>query len=174
MFDLLATLKNILLKNAPDKSALYYKSVLNAGYDAVNSRGYHRADYYCRSLKDVLWRGINMRLFKHIPVSKCEQKRINEYLYVKEDKWENVFPTLMPNWDRTPRSGVKARVYTNSTPEVFREQLKHVLDLLSEKTDEHKISFLMSWNEWAEGNYVEPDLRYGHGYLDVLKEIIIE
>lgn len=78
----------------------------------------------------------------------------------------------MPNWDRTPRSGVKARIYTNSTPEVFREQLKHVLDLVSEKTDEHKISFLMSWNEWAEGNYVEPDLRYGHGYLNVLKEMI--
>ena len=167
------TLKNILFKNAPDKSALYYQSVLNAGYDAVNSRGYHRADYYCRSLKDVLWRGISMRLFKHTPVSKCEQKEINKYLYVKEDKWENVFPTLLPNWDRTARSGVKARVYTNSTPEVFCEQLKNVLDLLSGKTDEHKISFLMSWNEWAEGNYVEPDLRYGHGYLDVLKEMIV-
>ena len=119
-----------------------------------------------------MWRGISMRLFKHTPVSKCEQKEINKYLYVKEDKWENVFPTLLPNWDRTARSGVKARVYTNSTPEVFCEQLKNVLDLLSGKTDEHKISFLMSWNEWAEGNYVEPDLRYGHGYLDVLKEMI--
>lgn len=167
------TLKNILFKNAPDKAALYYKAVLEAGYDAVSSRGYHRADYYCRSLIDVLWRGISMRLFKHTPVSKCEQKKINKYLYVKEDEWENVFPTLLPNWDRTARSGAKARVYTNSTPKVFGEQLKHVLTLSSGKKDEHKITFLMSWNEWAEGNYVEPDLKYGHGFLDVLKEMIV-
>lgn len=32
----------------------------------------------------------------------------------------------------------------------------------------------MSWNEWAEGNYVEPDLKYGHGYLDVLREMIVK
>ena len=155
-----------------DKSALYYKAVLNAGYDAVNSRGYHRADYYCRSLKEVLWRSICMRLFKYTPVSRCEQKNINKYLYVKEDRWENVFPTLLPNWDRTARSGARARVYTGSTPEVFSEQLKSVVDLLSDKEDEHKITFLMSWNEWAEGNYVEPDLKYGHGFLDVLKKIV--
>ena len=162
------TLKNIILKNIADKSALYYKAVLNAGYDAVNSRGYHRADYYCRSLKEVLWRSICMRLFKYTPVSRCEQKNINKYLYVKEDRWENVFPTL----DRTARSGARARVYTGSTPEVFSEQLKSVVDLLSDKEDEHKITFLMSWNEWAEGNYVEPDLKYGHGFLDVLKKIV--
>ena len=166
------TLKNIILKNIADKSALYYKAVLNAGYDAVNSRGYHWADYYCRSLKEVLWRSICMRLFKYTPVSRCEQKNINKYLYVKEDRWENVFPTLLPNWDRTARSGARARVYTGSTPEVFSEQLKSVVDLLSDKEDEHKITFLMSWNEWAEGNYVEPDLKYGHGFLDVLKKIV--
>lgn len=168
------TLGNIILKNAPDNSALYYQAVLDAGYDAVNSRGYNRADYYSRTVKDVLWRGIFLRLFKHAPVSRCEQRKINEYLYVKEDKWENVFPTLMPNWDRTPRSGSKARIYTGSTPEVFREQLRKVLDLLSEKENEHKITFLMSWNEWAEGNYMEPDLKYGHGYLNVLREMIVK
>lgn len=44
----------------------------------------------------------------------------------------------------------------------------------SKKNSEHKIAFLMSWNEWAEGNYVEPDLKYGHGYLDVLREMIVK
>ena len=80
----------------------------------------------------------------------------------------------MPNWDRTPRSGRKARIYTNSTPEVFGEQIDQVLDLIKDKEPEHKIVFLMSWNEWAEGNYVEPDMKYGHGYLDVLKNRLLD
>ena len=79
----------------------------------------------------------------------------------------------MPNWDRTPRSGRRARIYTNSTPEVFGEQIDQVLDLIKDKELEHKIVFLMSWNEWAEGNYIEPDMKYGHGYLDILKNRLL-
>ena len=30
--------------------------------------------------------------------------------------------------------------------------------------------FLKSWNEWGEGNYVEPDQEFGHGWLDAIKE----
>lgn len=164
--------KNIIMKNAPDKSVELYQQVLDAGYDAVNSRGYNRADYYSRSVWDTLWRSFAMRILKYTPISKCNQKIINKYLYVEEDKWENVFPSLLPNWDRSARSGRKARIYTNSTPEVFKDQLSTVIDLLKDKEDEHKITFLMSWNEWAEGNYVEPDLKYGHGYLEALKEMI--
>ena len=44
------------------------------------------------------------------------------------------------------------------------------MDLVKEKNNEHKIIFLQAWNEWAEGNHVEPDLKYGHGYLDVLEK----
>lgn len=47
---------------------------------------------------------------------------------------------------------------------------KDALEIIKNKQPEHKILFLRSWNEWGEGNYVEPDLRYGHGYLDALKE----
>ena len=164
--------KNILFKNAPNKASEHYKAVLNAGFDAVNSRGYNRADYYSRSRFEIIWRSIVMRLFKYTPISKCDQKVINQYLFVPEDKWENVYPSLLPNWDRSARSGRKARVYTNSTPEVFKDQLRNVLSLLEGRPDEHKIAFLMSWNEWAEGNYIEPDLKYGRGFLDVIKEII--
>ena len=114
-----------------------------------------------------------IRLFKYHPISKCDQRKINQWLYTEEDKQENVYPTLLPNWDRTARSGKKARVYTNSTPAVFEKQIEQVLDIIEHKQDEHKIVFLMSWNEWAEGNYVEPDLKYGHGYLDVLRKKIL-
>jgi hypothetical protein len=30
--------------------------------------------------------------------------------------------------------------------------------------------FIKSWNEWAEGNHLEPDLRFRCGYLKVIAE----
>lgn len=155
-------------------AAKNYQDVLNAGYDAVNSRGYNRADILSRNLLDVIIRGISLRFFKRPTISKCDQSVINKYLYTEEDKQENIYPTLIPNWDRSPRSGKMARIYTNSTPEVFGKQIDQVLNIIKDKQDEHKVVFLMSWNEWAEGNYVEPDLKYGHGFLDILKEKLID
>lgn len=52
---------------------------------------------------------------------------------------------------------------------------KHVeaaVAAVQDKEDEHKIIILRSWNEWGEGNYVEPDERWGHAYLDALKECL--
>ena len=34
--------------------------------------------------------------------------------------------------------------------------------------------FINAWNEWGEGAYMEPDIKFGHGYLNVLKEKIIK
>ena len=49
-----------------------------------------------------------------------------------------------------------------------------VVEIVKNKQPEHRIIFLKSWNEWAEGNYMEPDLRYGHGYLDALRDVVVE
>lgn len=167
------SLKTAITKKIPNNAATRYQKLLDLGYDAVNSRGYFRADMYCRTTWEIIWRSICMRIFKYTPISICNQRKINKWLYTEEDRQENIYPSLMPNWDRTPRSGRRARIYTNSTPEVFGEQLDQVLDLIKDKEPEHKIVFLMSWNEWAEGNYVEPDMKYGHGYLDVLKNRLL-
>ena len=32
---------------------------------------------------------------------------------------------------------------------------------------------MKSWNEWAEGNYIEPDLEHGHGYLEALADALV-
>ncbi|GHU72236.1 hypothetical protein FACS189450_09660 [Spirochaetia bacterium] len=159
------------------KPSNYYLPLLNKGFDAVNSRGYFRAELY---LKGWFYRIIRIglrRVFKIsflLPIDKYKQRDINKYLYVDEDKWENIYPTIIPNWDRTPRSGRQATVYTESTPDVFKEQIIKCLDLIKNKKDEHKIIFLQSWNEWGEGNYVEPDLKYGNGFLKVLKDCIFK
>lgn len=167
------TLKMAITKQVPNDAVANYNAMLDCGFDGVNSRGYNRADILARSRWSVLWRSIAIRLFSYTPISICDQREINKFLYTEEDGWENVYPSLMPNWDRTPRSGKMARVYVNSTPEVFGEQIDKALELVKDKKYEHKILFLMSWNEWAEGNYVEPDLKYGHGYLNVLREKLL-
>lgn len=56
---------------------------------------------------------------------------------------------------------------------VFQEQIIKAMDLIKDRDEEHKILFLQSWNEWGESNYVEPDLKYGRIFLDVLRELLV-
>lgn len=84
------------------------------------------------------------------------------------------FPCVIPNWDNTPRSGTNGMVLTGSTPELFRRQLRKAIKNVSHLPTERRILFIKSWNEWAEGNHLEPDLRFGHQYLHVLRDEISE
>ena len=58
----------------------------------------------------------------------------------------------------------------DATPEKFARHIQKAIEIIKDKKKEHQILFLKSWNEWGEGNYVEPDLQYGHGFLDALRE----
>jgi len=82
------------------------------------------------------------------------------------------YPCIVPNWDNSPRSGTNSLVITNSSPQLFGKQIKLASEKVSSYPEDNKLIFLKSWNEWAEGNYMEPDLKFGHAYLDVLKENI--
>jgi hypothetical protein len=82
----------------------------------------------------------------------------------------DLIPCVLPNWDNTPRSGMNGRVLAGSTPELFREHLRCAVRQVSGKPCDRKIIFLKSWNEWAEGNYLEPDQRYGRAYLEVCRD----
>lgn len=80
------------------------------------------------------------------------------------------FPCVIPNWDNTPRSGKKGKVLHRSTPEQFRLHVRCAVEQLQAGPPEHRILVVKSWNEWGEGNHLEPDLRFGRQYLEVLKE----
>ncbi len=95
-------------------------------------------------------------------------KKASRYFVAPEDSEEGIIPSIIPNWDHSPRSGKNALVLTGSTPEVFGAHAKKALDCVSGRQQEHRIVFLKSWNEWAEGNYMEPDLRFGTAYLEQL------
>ncbi len=78
-------------------------------------------------------------------------------------------PTILTGWDTTPRSGVKAWVMTDYTPNSFRIHVEAIMRQTLEQSTPYRIIFVKSWNEWAEGNYLEPDVRYGKAFLEVLR-----
>jgi lipopolysaccharide biosynthesis protein len=86
------------------------------------------------------------------------------------DKDENVIPAILPQWDHTPRSGWNGSLFVNSTPHYFGEHVKEALNAIKEKSSEKQILLLKSWNEWGEGNYMEPDMLYGRGFINALRE----
>jgi hypothetical protein len=77
-------------------------------------------------------------------------------------------PSLTTNWDDTPRYGRRGYVVVGCTPERFGRHVRATLDGLDERTNPHRLVFLKSWNEWAEGNYIEPDQKYGRAFLESL------
>lgn len=81
-----------------------------------------------------------------------------------------VFPCVYPNWDNTPRSGPRGLVAHGSTPQRFRVHVADAVASLQAFPSERRLLFVKSWNEWAEGNHLEPDQRYGHGYLEALAD----
>ena len=84
---------------------------------------------------------------------------------------EKYIPTILTGWDHTPRGGKIGYVYTGYNPQVLEKQLEKTLDTISKKSN--PIVFLKSWNEWGEGNYLEPDQRYGYQYLNVIKKLMM-
>jgi hypothetical protein len=82
------------------------------------------------------------------------------------------YPCVYPNWDNTPRKGRKGLVLADSTPELFEEHLKDAVSALGDRDDDHKLVFVKSWNEWAEGNHLEPDTKWGLQYLQALKRVV--
>lgn len=87
-------------------------------------------------------------------------------------KQEKIYPVIYPNWDHSPRSGYNATIMHGSTPSLWEKLLKEVMSIIHDKNEKDQIIFIKSWNEWGEGNYLEPDIRYGKGYLEVMHNLL--
>jgi len=111
---------------------------------------------------------------KLVPVAQFNYEDIINHWFDDHDLAGNAFPMIIPQWDRSPRSGCWANVYVGSSPDLFRKHVKDAFDIVSNRDMDHRVIFLKSWNEWAEGNYMEPDVTWGHGFLDALRDVIVK
>ncbi len=150
-----------------------YLKIINKGFDAVNDCGIinyrSKSHNFFAKILGVLNKC--RREWLNTPDVKQYKKVSKFFINKKYDSKEDVVPTLIPNWDHTPRSGANGYLFENSTPEYFSCHLDNVKEIINNK--QNKMCFLKSWNEWGEGNYVEPDLKYGWGYLDALRIFVM-
>ena len=88
-------------------------------------------------------------------------------MLAKADPGFKRFRCVSPMWDNTARRGANARVYVGSTPELYAQWLEEISrQTIENSPPEEQIVFINAWNEWAEGCHLEPDLKWGHRYLE--------
>jgi len=70
-------------------------------------------------------------------------------------------------WDNTPRHGNRATIYHNVTSELYERWMRESYeDARNKFVGEERLVFVNAWNEWAEGSYLEPDLKHGREFLE--------
>lgn len=140
--------------------------LISDGFDAVNTCRLFDIWVSKRTKAQTLSVAFNL-FIRRIPGIR-EYSDMYPKFFNKTDQRENIVPSLIPNWDHTPRSGKMGTVLTGSSPELFKAHCIEVLEGIAHK--KNPLVFLKSWNEWGEGNYVEPDTKFGHGFLEAIRD----
>lgn len=94
----------------------------------------------------------------------------NEQIAVDSLTGPHIQPCVYPNWDNTPRSGRGGVVLTGATPDKFRRNVEAAVATIADRPFQQRLLWIKSWNEWAEGNHLEPDLVNGRGWLQALRD----
>ncbi|HQM68655.1 MAG TPA: glycoside hydrolase family 99-like domain-containing protein [Bacteroidales bacterium] len=88
-----------------------------------------------------------------------------------------VFPCVSIGWDDTPRfpaKGMKDVVHYHNTPQSFATLLSKAKLYADKHPEQPKLITINAWNEWVEGSYLLPDMLNGFGYLEAVKEVILD
>jgi lipopolysaccharide biosynthesis protein len=121
------------------------------------------------------------RLFNYkTKVDKIIWNRHNRLSYPEYIEWviENYdvsnsykkYPCVFPSWDNTARRGNNSFLFFDSSPSYFSKHLKFLKNNFKPYSDDENFIFINAWNEWAEGNHLEPCQKFGKSYLEVVKK----
>ena len=116
----------------------------------------------------------HLSTFLHFPFQVISYKKASSKMICDKHRDNRIIPVIMPNWDHSPRLGYNGTIFHKSTPTLWGKLVEKALKAISNKPEEDQIIMIKSWNEWAEGNYLEPDMKFGRQYLEKLKIAIDE
>ena len=109
------------------------------------------------------YHGLLFRLKRPFPLDYDEY--INKSLQDFSNQ-SSLIPCIVPDFDHSPRSAYRWVIFKNSTPEKWEYLCRKTREIVESRGNGVNLLFIKSWNEWGEGNYLEPDQKYGHAYLD--------
>ncbi|HEU4717843.1 MAG TPA: glycoside hydrolase family 99-like domain-containing protein [Bacteroidia bacterium] len=76
------------------------------------------------------------------------------------------YPGIFPSWDNSPRRSTGATIIHDSTPGEYGKWLRHIIAGFKPYSVDENFIFINAWNEWAEGNHLEPCRKWGRAYLE--------
>ena len=146
-------------------------------------KAYKSKYLYSKSFK-YLSNRIACKVYKKIGLKNIYEKKWSEYYHrvdyehyvdfiIKNYKYPKDYkryPGVAPFWDNSPRMGERATIFRNESPEKYGKWLKFHRNHFIPYSAEENFVFINAWNEWAEGNHLEPCLRWGRRYLQETKE----
>jgi hypothetical protein len=98
-----------------------------------------------------------------------QHSEVVDSLVASDEAGLNDYPSVGPGWDNTPRSTTRGIVLHGSHPDLFRRNLRQGVVRVMRLDPDERFIFIKAWNEWAEGNHLEPDLRFGHAWLEAVR-----
>lgn len=76
-------------------------------------------------------------------------------------------------WDNTPRHNERAVVFHDVTADKYERWVRDSLEHARRRfAGEERLVFINAWNEWAEGSYLEPDLKFGRQFLEATQRAV--
>lgn len=152
------------------------EELLNPGFDAsvefqphdVTSLGHKKRYLLRRAINHVFRKFIGINLLPNV---------FNYEKYVKSLKDSKIpnykrFPCVTPSWDNSARRKKNYFAFTHASPDIFAEWLSNVLKNFKAFSKDENLIFINAWNEWAEGNHLEPDKKWGKKYLEGISVVL--
>jgi hypothetical protein len=147
------------------------------GYDAMVQNWLSRDKLKAHSFTDRIRNKLvhsKRFIFKsqkeHLPNIISYKKYVDNYPENKVGQHE--YPLIYTDWDNTPRAGKDGWLFQGTSPELFEEICMKAFRETANKQNEEKFVVVKSWNEWAEGNYLEPDSKHGISYLQSFRSAL--
>lgn len=119
--------------------------------------------------KKPLWHRVLWRLTKRDTYIDNRIRKYSDLVHTMMNRLApeyKTIPCVTPSWDNTARRTSGAIIFTGSTPELYGEWLRFAMTATRHLDGDERIVFINAWNEWAEGNHLEPDQKWGRRYLE--------